>query len=70
MKRVTVDLAVDTVSYLLMLLLLLSYHRRLRKTSEALLVRVEGGRDNHCWCMCVVSNGYGDEGGGRDGGGG
>ena len=26
---------------------------------EALELRVEGGRGNHCWCICLVSNGYG-----------
>ena len=38
--------------------------------SEALELRVEGGRVSHSWCMCVVSDSYGRLGGGRDGGGG
>ena len=38
--------------------------------SEALELRVEGGRVSQGWCMCVVSHGYGGLGGGRDGGGG
>ena len=48
----------------LLLLLLLSYHRRLRMISEALEIRVEGGRVSHSWCMCVVGHGYGGLGGG------
>ena len=31
--------------------------------SEALLLRVEGGRVSHSWGMCVVSHGYGGLGG-------
>ena len=38
--------------------------------SEALELRVEGGRVNHSWCMCVVSHGYGGLSGDKDGGGG
>ena len=34
--------------------------------SEALQLYVEGGRVSHSGCMCVVSNGYGGLGGGRD----
>ena len=41
------------------LLLLLSYHRRRRMISEALTLRVKGGRVSHSWCMGVVSHGYG-----------
>ena len=37
--------------------------------SQALELLVEGGHDSRIWCMCVVSNGYGGFGGGRDGGG-
>ena len=33
--------------------------------SEALELRMEGGRVSDCWCRCVVSRGLG---GGRDGG--
>ena len=47
-----------------------NYHRRLRIISEALELRVEGGRVSHCWCMCIVSHGYGGLGGGKDEGGG
>ena len=50
--------------------MLLSYHRRLRMISDALELCVEGGRVSHSWCMCVVSPGYGELGGGRNGGGG
>ena len=50
-------------------LLLLSYDRRLRMTSEALEIQVERCRDSHSWCMDVVSHGYSGLGGGRDGGG-
>ena len=50
------------------LLLLLSYHRRLRMITEALELYVEGGRVSHSWCMCVA--GYGGLGGGRHRGGG
>ena len=49
-----------------LLLLLLSYHNRLRMISEVLELRVEGGQVSHSWCMCVVSHGYGGLGGGRD----
>ena len=38
--------------------------------SEALVLRVEGGRVTHSWCMCVVSHCYGGLGIGRDGVGG
>ena len=40
-------------------MLLLSCHRRLRIISDALELRVNGGRVSHSWCMCVVSHGYG-----------
>ena len=50
--------------------LLLSYHRRLRMLSEALELRLKGGRVSHSSCMCVVSHGYGRLGEGKDGGGG
>ena len=46
----------------MLVLLLLSYHRRLRMISEAL--PMEGGVS---WCMCVVSHAYGGLGGGMDG---
>ena len=52
---------------MMLLLLLMSYHRCLRIISDELQLRVEGGRVSHSWCMCVVSNGYGVLGGGRDG---
>ena len=42
----------------------------LRMFPETLDLRVNGGRDNHSWCMCVVSNGYGVFGWGMDGSGG
>ena len=45
----------------------LSYHRRLRMISEALELRVEGGRVSHSCCMGVVCHGYGGLGGGMDG---
>ena len=51
-------------------LMLLSYHTRLRMVLEALELRVEDRRASHSWCMCVVSDGYGGLGGSRDGGGG
>ena len=56
MKSATVDLAADTVS-LLLLMLLLRYRRRLRMISE---LHVKGGRDSryHSWCICVVSHCY------------
>ena len=38
--------------------------------SEALKLRLVGGRVSYSWCMCVASNGYGGLGWGRDGGGG
>ena len=38
--------------------------------SEALERYVEDGRVSHCWCMCVVSHGYGGLGGSMYGGGG
>ena len=50
-----------------LLLLLLSYHRRLRMISVALELCVDGGGVSHSWC--VVSHGYGGLVGGRDGGG-
>ena len=50
-----------------LVMLSLSYHRRLRMISEALDPSVEGGRVSHNWCMCVVSHGYGGLCGGRDG---
>ena len=53
-----------------MLLLLLSYHKRLRMLSEVLELRVEGGKVSHSWCMRVVSHGYGRQGGKRGEGGG
>ena len=31
---------------------------------------MEGGLVSPCWCMCIVSHGYGGLGGSRDGGGG
>ena len=37
-----------------LLLLLLSYHRRLRVILRSAKLRVEGGRVSHSWCMCVV----------------
>ena len=37
---------------LLTLLLLLSYHRRLRMISEVIELYVECGRVSHSWCMC------------------
>ena len=40
------------------LLLLLSYHRRLRMISQTLELRVGSGRVCHSCCMCVVSHGY------------
>ena len=54
----------------LILLMLLSYHRRLRMIAEALELRVESERVCHCWCMCVVGHGDDGLGDGRDGGGG
>ena len=39
-------------------------------TSEAIELRVEGGRVSHSWCMCVVGHGNSGLGVGRDGGGG
>ena len=38
--------------------------------SEALELRLEGGRVSHSWCMCVVTHGYSGLGVGRvsDGG--
>ena len=39
-------------------------------TSEALELRVEGGRTNYSWYIGVVSNVYGGLGGGRYGDGG
>ena len=53
---------------MLLLLLLLSYHRRLRVISEAMELHVEGGRVSHSWCMCVVRQEYGGLGEGRNGG--
>ena len=54
----------------LLLLLLLTYHRRLMMISEALRLRVEGGRVSHSWCMGVDGDGCGELGGGMDGDGG
>ena len=51
-------------------MLLLSYHRRLRTISEALELRVVGGRASYSWCMCVFIHSYDGLCGGRDGGGG
>ena len=51
----------------LMLLLVLSYHRRLRIISEALELYVEVGRVSHSWCICVVGHGYGGLGWDGDG---
>ena len=48
---------------------LLSYHRRLTMISQALELRVEGGRVSHSGRVCVVSQGnggFGDGGGGWD----
>ena len=45
------------------LLLLMSYHRSLRIISEVLELRVEGRRDSHNRCICVVSHGNGGLGG-------
>ena len=42
-----------------LMLLLLSYHRRLRIISEAIEMRVEDGGVSHSWCICAVSYGYG-----------
>ena len=53
----------------LLLLLLLSCHRRLRMFSEALELYVEGGLVSHSWCMCVVCHSYSGLDGGRNGGG-
>ena len=50
--------------------LLLSYNRRLWMISEALELRVKGGRVNHSWCMSVVRHGNCGFGGDRNGGGG
>ena len=57
----TSNSATMSVHAVLSLLLLLSYHRRLRMISEALELRVESGRINHSWCMCVVSHGNGGD---------
>ena len=38
--------------------------------SEAPEMHMEGGWVNHCWCIVVVSHGYGGLGEGREGGGG
>ena len=51
-------------------MLLLNYYKRLRMASEALVLRVEGGRVNHSRCMGVLSHSYCELGGGMDGGGG
>ena len=42
--------------------MLFSYHRRLRKISEALEQRVDGGQVSHSGCRYVVSHGYGGAG--------
>ena len=55
--------------YCIIMLLLVSYHRRLRTKLLALELYVEGIRVNHSWCMCVAGYGYGGFGGGRAGGG-
>ena len=68
------DVDVGDVGYpklrFMLLLLLMSYHRRLRMISEKLQPREEGGRVSHSWCMCVISHVYGEFGWGWDGGGG
>ena len=51
---------------LMLLTLLLSYHRRLRMVSEELELRVQGGRISHRWCMCVVVAMVGLVGAGRE----
>ena len=51
------------------MLLLFSYHSRLRMISEALELYVEGGRVSHSWCMWAVGTVNGRLGEGRDGGG-
>ena len=48
--------------------LLLSYHRRLMMISDALELRMEGGRVSHSWYLCVVSHGNGGLGWGKNGG--
>ena len=53
-----------------MVLLLLSYHRRLRMISGALELRVEGVRVSHSWSICVVNHGYSGLDGDMDGYGG
>ena len=53
---------------LFMLLLSLSYHRRLKMISKALELCVNGEQFSHSWYMCVVSHGYDGFGGDRDGG--
>ena len=49
-------------------LLLLNYHRCLSMTPKALELCVVGGRVYRSWYMGVVSHGYGEFGGARDGG--
>ena len=51
---------------MLSLLLLLSYHRRLRMTHKSARAACGGGRVSHSWCMCVVGHGCGGLDGGRD----
>ena len=68
-QDLTITIMIVIILVVIMMMMLL-YHRRLKMSSEALELRVEDGRDSHCWCMCVVSDGYGRLGGGCDGGGG
>ena len=51
---------------ILMSLLLLSYHRRLRMTQETLEQCMEGGRVSQSGRMCVVSHSYGGFGRGME----
>ena len=53
---------------MLLSLSLYYYHRRLWMISEALELRMEGGRACHSWYMRIDSHGYGRIGGGREGG--
>ena len=53
--------------YLLMMLLLLSYHRCLTMATGTPEPCMEGGRVNHTWCITAASHRYGGD---RDGGGG
>ena len=45
-----------------LLLLLLSYHRRVRMVTEALEQCVEVGRVSHRWCVSIIGHGYGGAG--------